>query len=103
MNNTVEINSDSLKKVTLTLVDDGLGDITREQYDDAINEVLCSAYDEDSAWIDINWKATGSTKIELEFEGYDAENYEHSRAYDREKEYIADLLERAYAKACEDA
>lgn len=102
MNATV--NSDTLSKITLTLIDDGLGDITREQYEDAVNRTITGAYDApDSNFIDINWKAAGSTKIELEFEGFDGQDYEQSKAYDNEVEYIAGLLETAYTYACENA
>ena len=99
-----EISSNTLSKINLTLVEDGLGDITREQYEEAINRVIPSAYDApDSTFINIDWKAVGSTKIELSFESFDAHDYEQSVAYDREVEYVTGLLEQAYTYACENA
>lgn len=99
-----EISSSTLSKINLVLVEDGLGDITREQYEDAINRVVPSAYDlPDSEFVSIEWKSVGDTKIELAFEGFDAQDYEQGKAYDREVEYVGELLEKAYEYACENA
>jgi hypothetical protein len=101
-----EISSATLANISLTLVQDGLGDITREQYEDAINHIIPAAYDVDhSAFISINWEDVGSTKIVLEFEGFNhsSHTYEQGKAYDRECEYIGELLEKSYTYACENA
>lgn len=99
-----EISIGALLKISLSLVEDGLGDITKKQYEAAIDHIIPSAYDaEDYDFIEYEWKPAGSTKIELTFEGFDHYDYEQNKAYEREQDYIGELLERAYTFACENS